>query len=288
MLGSKNDSSKTQTDVLRFLLLEICCVILMVLDSSNRISTPIRSAVSTLTYPLQKVIELPQNAWKFLSSAVSDHFQLLNENVTLKKQLSEAQIELLQMEVISQQNQELRKLLEAKQQLPLKTTAAFLININTGSDTHKIVINQGSNQGVKQGQTVLDLHGVLGQVEKTSLESSHIILITDINHAVPVEFLRTGIRTILYGTGDMDILSLPEIPQSADIKEGDILITSGFGGIFPRGLKVATIEKILDSKGDHSFQQALAKPSANMNNLKQVLLVWEDEQTIQQKAESPP
>ena len=276
MWGKKSDTSATQIYVLRFLFLEIVCVVLMILDNSNKIATPIRSTISALTLPLVKVVEWPQRAYNFINSALSDHLQLLQENSDLKQNLSQVQIDLLQMEVISQQNVELRQLLNAKQQLPLQTTAAFLVNLNIGKNQHRIVINQGSNQNISINQTVLDLYGLIGQVSKVNLENSHVILITDQNHAVPVEFLRTGVRTVLYGTGDMNSLSLPEIPQSADIKVGDTLITSGFGGVFPRGLKVASLSEIHDSQGDRSFQQAYAKPSANLNNLKQVLLVWED------------
>ncbi|VAW33857.1 Rod shape-determining protein MreC [hydrothermal vent metagenome] len=278
MWSPKNESSLTQNNVLRFLLLEIICIILMVMDHSAKIATPIRAAISTLTYPLVKVIELPQNAYEFLSSSASNQFQLLSENVSLKQKLSQAQIELLQLEVISQQNQELRQLLGAKLQLPLKTTVAFLININTGDNAHHFIINQGFNQGVTIGQTVLDLKGVAGQIFSVDLETAHVILITNANHAVPVEFLRTGIRTFMYGTGDLTTLSLPEIPQSANVKVGDILITSGFGGVFPRGLKIATISTIIDSE-DRSYRQAEAHPSADLNNIKQVLLVWSKEKT---------
>ncbi|MCF6289103.1 MAG: rod shape-determining protein MreC [Proteobacteria bacterium] len=273
MWTPKNESALSENNILVFLLLEVICVVLMVLDHSAKIATPIRSTISILTYPLIKIVELPQNAYEFINSSISNQFQLLDENVQLKQQLSQAQIELLQLDVISQQNIELRQLLNAKQQLPLKTTAAFVININSGDNNHHLVINQGYNQGVGVGQTVLDLHGVAGQVAKVDLESSHVIMITDNNHATPVEILRTGVRTIAYGTGDLVSLSLPEIPPSADIKLGDILITSGYGDVFPRGLNVATINDIVDSK-DTSFQQALATPSANLNLIKQVLLVW--------------
>ncbi|MCF6318505.1 MAG: rod shape-determining protein MreC [Proteobacteria bacterium] len=274
-MWSPNDSSFSQNHVLRFLLLEIICIVLMVLDYSAKIATPIRAAVSTLTYPLIKVIELPQNAYEFLSSSVSNQQQLLDQNIALKQQLSQAQIDLLQLEVISQQNIELRQLLQAKQLLPLKTTAAFLININTGNNDHHFILNQGYNQGVTVGQTVLDLNGVAGQVYLVDLETAHVILITNENHALPVEFLRTGIRTFAYGTGDLHSLNLPEIPQSANIKTGDILITSGYGGVFPRGLKIGVIKSIKEST-DRSFKQAEAEPSANLDLLKQVLLVWSD------------
>jgi len=249
----------------------------MVMDHSAKIATPIRSAISTITYPLIKVIELPQNAYEFLSSTASNHFDLLTENVSLKQKLSQAQIDLLRLEVVSQQNKELRQLLNAKQQLPLKTTAAFVININTGSNDHHFIINQGTNQSVFVGQTVLDLNGVAGQVYKVDIETAHVILITNKTHAVPVEFLRTGIRTFIYGTDNLNSLELPAIPQSAEVLIGDILITSGFGSVFPRGLKVASISKIIDSS-DRSYRQAEAQPSADLNLLKQVLLVWSEEQ----------
>lgn len=273
MWSPKNESSLSQNNVLRFLLLEIICIVLMILDQSAKIATPIRVALSTLTYPLVKIVEWPQNAYEFLTSTASNQFNLLNENVNLKKQLSQAQIDLLQLEVISQQNRELRQLLGAKKQLPLKTTVAFLVNINTGDNHHHFIINQGYNQGIQIGQTVLDLNGVAGQVYSVDLETAHVILITNIDHAIPVEFLRTGIRTFVYGTGQLTQLSLPEIPQSADVKIGDILITSGYGGVFPRGLKVATISKVMDSQ-DRSYLKAEALPSANLTHLKQVLLVW--------------
>lgn len=275
-MWSPNDSSFSQNYVLRFLFLEIICIVLMVLDHSAKIATPIRAGVSTLVYPLIKAIELPQNAYKFLSSSVSNQQQLLNQNIELKQQLSQAQIDLLQFEVVSQQNLELRQLLQAKQQLPLNTTAAFVININSGENDHHIIINQGFNQGVTIGQPVLDLNGVAGQVYLVDLETAHVILITNESHALPIEFLRTGVRTFAYGTGDLNTLDLPEIPQSADVVEGDVLITSGYGGIFPRGLKVGTINLIKEST-DKSFKHAKAIPSANLNLLKQILLVWSED-----------
>jgi rod shape-determining protein MreC len=275
MWSPKNESSLMQNNVLRFLFLEIICVILMFLDHSAKIATPIRAAVSVVTYPLVKIIELPQAGYTFIKSITSNQAQLINENITLKQQLSQAQIDLLQLEVISQQNQELRQLLNTKQQLPLKTSAAFLINMNTEDNSQQVVINQGYNQGITINQTVLDLNGVAGQVYTVELESAHVILITNKNHAVPVEFLRTGTRTFIYGTGDLETLSLPEIPQSADLQLGDILITSGNGGVYPRGLKVASITHILDSE-DKSYRKAEAKPSADIKHMKQVLLVWSD------------
>ncbi len=273
MWTPKNTNTLSQNNILTFLFLEIICVVLMIADHSAHITAPVRASISALTYPLVKIVELPQQAYQFINTTVSDQAALLNENIELKQQLSQTQIELLQMEVVSQQNIELRKLLHTKQLLPLKTTAAFIVNVNTGKKNHYIIINQGFNQGITVGQTVLDLNGVVGQVDNVTLENSHVILITNKNHAIPVEFLRTGIRTFIYGTGELDNLSLPEIPQSADIKLGDVLITSGYGGVFPPGLKVATIQKILDSP-DKSFQRAIALPSANLTLMKQLLLVW--------------
>jgi rod shape-determining protein MreC len=273
MWSPKNDSTSLQSNVLSFLLLETICVVLMVLDHSAKIATPIRATISTLTYPLIKLVELPQTSYSFISRAVSEQNSLIDQNTELKQQLSQAQIDLLQLETIQQQNKELRLLLQAKKQLPLKTSAAFVVNINSGELDHIIVIDQGLNQGVTKGQTVLDLNGVAGQVTSVELEHSHVLLISDANHALPVEILRTGYRTIAYGTGDFKTISLPEMQQNSDLLIGDILITSGYGDIYPRGLRLATITKILNTQ-DRSFLQAQADLTADLTQLKHLLLVW--------------
>jgi rod shape-determining protein MreC len=273
MWSPKNDSAPLQNNVLKFLLLEVICVVLMVLDHSAKIATPIRVGISTLTYPLIKLVELPQDGYNFIAKAISNQNNLIDQNAELKQQLSQAQIDLLQLEIIQQQNKELRMLLHAKELLPLKTSATFVTNINTGNNDHIVVIDQGYNQGVTVGQTVLDLNGVAGQVVKVELETSHVLLISDKNHAIPVEILRTGYRTIAYGTGDLYNLSLPEMQQDSDIVVGDILISSGYGDVYPRGLKLASISEILETQ-DRSFLQAQAELTADLTQLKHILLVW--------------
>lgn len=280
MWSSKNDNSLLQSNVLKFLFLEIVCLVLMVLDYSSKIATPVRAGLSTITYPLVKAIEWPQQAYSFLQTAVSDQTQLIEENTELRGRLSQAQVDLIQLEVIQQQNKELRQLLQAKKQLPLVTTSAFVSDINTGLDEHLIVIDQGSHQGVHVGQTVLDLNGVAGQVTRVGLESAHVLLISDKNHAIPLEILRSGYRTIAYGTGDMSTLHLPEMQQSSDIQTGDVVITSGYGDLFPRGLKIGVVEETSLSP-DRSFLTATAVLSADLSQMKQVLLVWSKDETIE-------
>lgn len=276
-MPASRETQLTELPLFRFLLLELVCVLLMVLDYHTRIGQPIRHALSALTQPLVQVVRLPQELWHTAELALSRQASLLQENTELKRQLSNARMNLLQLDVLQQENQRLRQLMRMREQLPLRTTAAFVININSGNRQQQVVIDQGQRDGVYPGQAVLDLHGLAGQVETTGLTSAHVILITDPKHALPVEVLRTGLRTIAYGQGTNALL-LPEVAKSADLQPGDVLITSGFGGIFPRGLKVAQITTVNPSR-NAAFQQANARPYANLDHLKEVLLVWPQSQS---------
>ncbi|MCF6301424.1 MAG: rod shape-determining protein MreC, partial [Proteobacteria bacterium] len=121
-------------------------------------------------------------------------------------------------------------------------------------------------------QSVLSLDGVVGQVNITEYSTSHVLLITDQSHAIPIEILRTGLRTLAYGTNELDHLSLPEIPVSADVQLGDVVVTSGFGNLYPRGLKLAEIEQISLSL-NLSFKIAVATPFADLSKLTEVFLI---------------
>ncbi len=271
-MSATRETHLTELPLFRFLLLELACILLMVLDYHTHIGRPIRQTLSALTYPLVQVVRLPQQLWANAELAFTRQERLLKDNTELKRQLSNARMNLLQLEVLQQENQRLRRLMHMREQLPLRTTAAFVININTGTQRHRAMIDRGQRDGVFPGQAVLDLHGLAGQVDTTELASAHVILITDPGHALPVEVLRSGQRSIAYGQGKHRLI-LPEIAKSADIHPGDILITSGFGGVFPRGLKVARVTAVTPSRNG-AFQQASAQPFANLEHLKEVLLVW--------------
>jgi len=275
MLANKKDNALLKDNVLKFLFLELLCVFLMVMDYHSKIANPVRASLSALTYPLIKLVEWPQEVFNIIKLSVSEQTTLLDENAELKAQLSQARINLLQFEVTQQQNKELRELLQTKEKLPLITTSAFIKNINSGNNPHKVVINQGFNQGVYSGQPVLDLNGVAGQVTKVDLESAHVLLISDPTHAIPVEVLRTGYRTFAYGSDSLESIVLPEMDQTSDIKVNDIIITSGYGDLFPRGLKVGVVNNINETT-DGFFLQAEAKITADFRQMKQILLIWSE------------
>lgn len=266
----------------KFLLLELICLTLMVADKNRSIAQPIRDGLSYLALPLIKMVEWPQSIYQVTELALSRQQLLIEENTQLKQQLIEAQLKVQQNTTLAAENQRLRELLGARQESPLSTSVAFVSNINLNEKRHHIIINQGSSDGVFVGQAVIGLTGVIGQVDVVSAQSSHVILLTDSAHAIPVESLRTGMRTLAYG--HQDTLLLNEIPISADIQVGDVLVTSGFGNRFPRGLKIAEVSS-LSLTENRMFQTAVAKPFVNFERLTEVFLVWPKQATVTKGAD---
>ena len=138
---------------------------------------------------------------------------------------------------------------------------------------HSIVIDKGTRDDVYDGQAIVNANGVVGQIMNTGLLSAQGLLISDPDHALPVEVNRTGLRTIALGTGEFDRLDLPFLPNNADIEEGDLLVTSGLGGTFPPGYPVAIISEITPVPAE-SFAEVSARPSAALNQIREVMLVW--------------
>ncbi|WP_395374267.1 rod shape-determining protein MreC [Marinicella sp. W31] len=278
MMVSLNKRNKvSQSPLIQFLILEFICIVLMAADHHSAILRPVRMAISTLAIPIIKVVEWPQSVWSSGRQTLARQTELLNENTELKKQLLDATLKSQQNAVLLEENRRLRNMLKASELLPLKTSVAFVSNIHIDDQRHQIVINQGSLDTVYVGQAVLGLNGVVGQVNSVGLKNAHVILITDPTQAVPVESLRTGMRTLAYGHDQNRRIILPEIASSADVQIGDIFVTSGFGGLYPKGLKFATIESLGDSE-NQAFKLALAKPFAELSQLTEVFLVWPEEE----------
>lgn len=272
----KSNQKLTQSPLFKFLILEFICIVLMISDKNNQLAQPIRNTLSLAAVPLMKLVEWPQDLYQVAELAISRQANLIQENNQLKEQLLDAQLKVQQNISLVAENDRLRTMLNATQTSPLTTSVAFVSNISQTQKSQYVVIDQGSSDGLFEGQAVLNLDGVIGQVDVLGSHFAHVILITDTAHAIPIEILRTGMRTLAYGQGDGIVLS--EIPTSADILPGDVLVTSGFGNRFPRGLQLAEIEDISVSP-DRTFKTATATPFAQLDRLTEVFLIWPNQRT---------
>lgn len=265
----------TQSPLFRFILLQFICLVLMMADKNSQLTQPLRQGLSWLAVPLIKVVDWPQQIYHTVEIAIARQANLIDENNNLKQDLLELKLKAQRNTTLEAENNRLRAMLNTAQDLPMNTSVAFVTDIAQTQKRQHIVINQGQADGVFLGQPVLSLTGVVGQVDVLADHYSHVIIITDPAHVIPAEILRTGLRTLAYGKGQN--LQLKEVPISADIQTGDVLITSGFGNRFPRGLTIATITEVTVS-AQRDFQVANASPGAALNQLTEVFLVWPDEQ----------
>ena len=160
-----------------------------------------------------------------------------------------------------------------------RTLIAEIINVSVQPFRHMVVINKGADDGVFRGQPVLDAFGVVGQVMQVGKSTATLILITDTEHAVPVQVNRNGIRSIAMGTGETAKLSLPYLTVESDVQRGDLLVSSGLDEIFPAGYPVATVTKVERNPTD-TFALVEAKPLAQLDRDREVLLLWTDKPKV--------
>ncbi|MBC7182504.1 MAG: rod shape-determining protein MreC, partial [Marinobacter sp.] len=177
---------------------------------------------------------------------------------------------------LASENNELRRLMNSSEVLDDRVIVGEVVGVSPDPFSHEVIINKGRRDGVEPGQAILDAHGLMGQVVQSSQLTSRVLLVSDSSHAVPVEVVRNGLRAILLGTGDTDSLDLVHVPDTADIREGDLLVSSGLGGRFPRGYPVAEVSRITKEPGE-PFVSIEAAPKAQLNQSRLVLVVFPPE-----------
>ncbi len=267
----------------RFFFLAVVSIAAMVLDQRGHYLDTARMWMGAALHPLNMIVDAPHSAWNWLTGSFSDRARLREENAELTEALRVARIKLLEYESLVEENRRLRELRKASQGIVERTLIAEIMNVTVESFRHRIRIDKGAADGVFESQPVIDAFGVVGQVVRLDYFSSQVILITDAEHATPVQVNRNGIRSIAMGTGKLASLSLPFMTAESDIKVGDLLVSSGLDGIFPAGYPVATITKVERSPTD-TFATVEAKPLALLDRDREVLLLWPD--VREQPAES--
>lgn len=269
----QHHSQRTPALGLRLLLLASLSVLVLVIDHRQNYLDAVRRAIGATVYPLQKVVDAPVAMWYWLrqSSESRNDLRLENSRLNVERLLTHARLQ--RYSALEAENARLRAMLEARSRVPEEVRVARIMSVSANPFRHVLVIDKGQNDGVYDGQAMVDADGVVGQVIETGLFSAQAILISDPDHALPVEVNRNGLRTIAVGTGEYDRLDLPFMPNNADVVEGDLLVTSGLGGAFPAGYPVATVDKVTRIPQE-PFAAVSAKPAAKLNQVREIMLIW--------------
>ncbi len=257
----------------RMAVLVVASIALMTVDHRWHSVDLVRSALSSIIYPLQYTIDLPIKLYYWADESLSARQALLEKNREFEARHLENRVQLQKLDIIEKENDRLRKLLGAIPKTTERLLIAEIVNVDVDPYRQLILLNKGSNNDVYQGQPIIDALGIMGQVVHVGPMSSTAMLITDASHAIPVQVNRTGLRAIAFGSGKIDQLNLLHLPHSVDIKVGDLLITSGLGGTFPPNFPVAIVSKVEHPAGE-AFSLIEAKPHAQLDKSREVLLVW--------------
>lgn len=250
---------------------------LMTIDHREHHLDSVRGGLSVLVYPLQWLVDLPVSTAEWFRESLSTRRELQEENASLRTQQLLLNTQLQKLEALEAENRRLRALLDSSFQVGKRPMLiAGLLSVDMDPYRHQIELNKGALDHLFEGQPLLDSRGMMGQLIHVGPFTSTAMLITDPSHAIPVQVNRNGLRTIALGTGTIDRLELPHIPDNADIRVGDLLVTSGLGGRFPPGYPVAEVIDVEQDPG-RAFSHVTARPRALLDRSREVLVVWPPE-----------
>ena len=274
MVAEKDNQRRPRIPALntKFIIFVVLSFILLINDQRNNYLSILRNSIAIAIYPLQSAVEIPSRFTNWFHLRIKSKEILIQENQTLLSQQKINSSILQRYESLEQENERLKQILNAASNLDNKVEITRIISVNVNPYRHTIVIDKGERDGVYEGQVLLDADGVIGQILHTNFLTSEAILISDSDHALPVEINRNGLRTIVLGNGSYTKLDVPYIPNKADIEIGDLLVTSGLGGKFPSGYPVAKVE-FIESDLSEQFYKVSAKPIAYLNQVREVMLL---------------
>lgn len=247
----------------------------MFVDHHEQHLKGLRKALATFVTPIIFLADIPGEFFAWGGENLASRGQLRQENARLKDESLILKAQIQKLVGLQAENARLRNLLGTENKSVERKMVAEIIQIDSDPFSMKFLINKGSNHDVFVGQTVIDAYGIVGQVVEVSPLASRVLMITDVSHAIPVKVNRNGVRTTLIGTGQINRLELQFVPDTTDIKVGDLLLSSGLGQRFPDGYPVAQVSSVYHDPGE-PFASITATPSAKLDQTSLVLLVWSE------------
>jgi rod shape-determining protein MreC len=261
----------------------ILSLFLGLLDHNSDYLDAVRGSLNILVVPIFYVAELPANTSEALTEMFSSRERMQEDIRNLNQQLLLLQVKTEKMVSLSAENARLRGLLGSSEKLEDNVLIAEMIGISPDPESLIILLDKGSQNGVFPGQPVLDAAGLMGQIIEVNNRTSRALLITDVSHSVPVQVSRNNLRLIAVGSGRINELELNHVQDTADIRIGDLLVSSGLGQRFPVGYPVGIVSQVTHDPGQ-PFAVVKARPSAHLDRSRHLLLVFTAEQISARKS----
>jgi rod shape-determining protein MreC len=236
--------------------------------------------------PLVFVAEMPYLLSDEVGDVVATREGLRERNAELERRVLELSQISQQYMALKAENERLRALLGSRARLPSEVLISEIVGVVPAPGTHQVVLDKGAEDDVRLGDAVIDAHGLFGQVVEVGGYTSRVMLVTDPNHAVPVQVNRNGVRSIAGGTGQLDLLQLENVAVTADIRQGDLLETSGLGGRFPQGYPVGYVESV-GIEPTAAFASVAVRPLAELDRSRHVLVVLSQDELELESLDAP-
>ena len=256
----------------RLVFFSLLSLLLLFVDARYQYLESTRKALSILAYPLQQLVTVPGALWQRADTFFTLQGNLIRDNAELHRQHLVDAAQLQQLQVLQADNRHLRQLLAVQQHADYPMQLAEIVYVERDIFKRKLLLDKGTQANVLAGQVVMDDSGIVGQITRVYPWLSEVTLITDKDHAVPVQLLRTGLRAVVFGSGDTSELALRYMPISADIQVGDVLVTSGIDGTYPPGLPVAKVSRI-ERDPAYPFARIQCNPIAGVDKHRQLLIL---------------
>lgn len=268
----------------RLALFALLSVVLMVTDARWTVLEPARQALSMAIYPFQRAVMAPGDLFQYIDTWMNATALVHSEKEALQRQ----RIELAQLSThaaqLATENEQLRRLLQVADTVTQPAVAVEVFYEPPNAFNRRLVFNKGATDGIRPGMPVIDEGGVVGQVIRVTPYTAEAALITDDKVSIPVQVLRNGLRLVAFGGHSAAKVEARYLTNEVDLKVGDILITSGIGGLFPAGLPVAEVERI-DFDPATGFAVAVAQPLSHPERYRHFLVLLVDEPKLQLDAE---
>jgi len=257
------------------MLLFVLSICLMVVDKRLAAFSSVRAWLALPVAPLQFIVNAPSHWIGNIRAVINTHDNLVNENLRLKSEQLLLQSRLQRLIAIESENNYLKALMQSAQKAKTRTLIAELMGVDTEPFMNEVILDKGSNNGIYEGQPVLDASGVMGQVIKVDVLTSRVLLVSDTHSGVAVQGVRTGMRSVAVGDGYSGKMRLLYVSKTVDIKPGDIFMTSGLGDRYPEGYPVGKVISVINNPSQQ-FLDVLVEPSARLESSRQVLLLWNE------------